>query len=37
MVRITSVNKFKGTDKVERRIINFGFKIRNVGKIGNEF
>jgi len=37
MVKITSMNKFKGVDKVEKRIIIFGFKIHNAAEIGNEF
>ena len=31
------MNKFKGANKVEKRIINFGFKIHNAGEIGNVF
>jgi len=32
-----SMHKFKSIDGVEKKIINFGFKINNIDEINNEF
>lgn len=37
MEGMTSIDKFRNIDEVEKRIMNFGFKICNVDEIGNEF
>jgi hypothetical protein len=29
------MDKSEGVDKVEKRIINFGFRIHNIGETGN--
>jgi hypothetical protein len=34
---MTSIDKFRNIDEVEKRIMNIGFKICYVGEIGNEF
>lgn len=35
MERMTSINRFKGIVEIEKRFMNFGFKIYNVGKTRN--
>lgn len=34
---VTSINKSKGIDEVKKRIMNFGFKIHNVGETNKRF
>jgi hypothetical protein len=34
---MTAINKFKGIIKVEKRFMNFEFKVNNVEEIDNEF
>lgn len=34
---MTSMDQFKGVDKVEKRSINFGLRIHNIGETRSQF